>query len=258
MLDTHTIPKDSWGVAPYLKLGTLTSPSYSLFVLLGLLAGIGLYQYEMRNRRSPHNLTILVAALIGGILGAKLPYVATNLAAYLHGVRDLESLFAGRTILGGLLGGTLSVMLVKRRFGIQQRNGDYMVTGICVGLTLGRIGCLLRGCCYGKQTTLPWGVDFGDGIPRHPTEIYEVFFVLAWLLFQRGKRTERGTYFTLFMLAYFSFRFLNEFLRTEQGFAWGLTQFQCVCLLAVSWLLIKLYYGNKRSGTQPAAGGTAN
>lgn len=246
MLDTHTVPSGNWGLLPYLKMGATSIPTYSLFVFLAVATGIGLYSYEMRRRRSPHNFAILIAAFVGGMLGAKLPYVFQNIHLYLQGVRDPEILFSGRTILGGLIGGTLAVKGTKHWMGIRQRNGDFMITGICVGIALGRLGCLLRGCCYGKATSMPWGIDFGDGIPRHPTELYELIFVLAWLVFLRGKRTEQGFYFAVFMLSYFTFRFLNEFLRTEAILAAGLTGFQYVCLLVIGWFCLRIKYGHTR------------
>jgi prolipoprotein diacylglyceryltransferase len=243
MLDTHTIPKEAWGVYPYLHVGPFVVPSYSLCVTAGVLIGIWLYFDEIRrsNSASQHTPLILIVSFVGGILGAKLPYLAWNVSLYLHGVRDPEILFSGRTILGGLIGGTLAVRLVKWRLNLYARKGDYLVPGIAAGLVFGRIGCFLRGCCCGTETLLPWGINFGDGIRRHPTELYEAAFCLAWFIYARLQtKTDTGRMFDRFMLSYFAARFLLEFIRTESVAFAGLTLFQLVCLPVICWVLHKL------------------
>lgn len=247
-----------WGVCPYLHAGGLTVPVYSLCMLLALAVGAGMYAYAIRGRPRSGGFAILAAALLGSALGAKLPYLLQNYHAFQAGVRDPEALFSGRTILGGIIGGTLAVQLTKRIRGIRQRNGDFMVAGICVGIAIGRLGCFLRGCCYGQPTTLPWGIDFGDGTQRHPTELYEMLFVLAWLVFRPKTPTETGYRFSCFMLAYFAFRFGNEFLRVEPVFAAGLTAFQWVCLLAIPWFGLRIVRCNYGKSKPPVAGNSGN
>jgi prolipoprotein diacylglyceryltransferase len=242
MLDSHTIPKEAWGVHPYFEVSGLHVPAYSLFVAAGVLIGVLLYLDELRRGQSSREqaLPILLASLVGGVVGAKLPYLVGNLSLYLKGVRDPEILFSGRTILGGLIGGTLAVRLVKHRLGLRLRKGDYMVPGIAAGIALGRVGCFLRGCCCGTTTTLPWGVDFGDGLHRHPTELYEAAFCLGWFFYARLQpKTDTGRLFDRFMLTYFGARFLMEFIRTEPTLFIGLTAFQLVCLPVVGWLCFK-------------------
>ena len=90
---------------------------------------------------------------------------------------------AGRTIIGGILGGWIAVELVKRRYNIHSRTGELFVTPLAVGLIFGRIGCFLAGTAddtFGRATTLPWGVDFGDGLARHPLQLYEIAFLLLF------------------------------------------------------------------------------
>jgi phosphatidylglycerol:prolipoprotein diacylglycerol transferase len=205
---------------------------------------VALYLREVRKRGGSreHSLTILVASLVGGVIGAKAPYVLWNISLFLEGVRDPEILFSGRTILGGLIGGTLAVRLVKRRLGIHNRLGDYLAPGIALGIAIGRVGCFLRGCCYGTVTTLPWGVDFGDGLRRHPTELYEAAFCLGWFCYSRTRpKTETGVWFDRFLLAYFTLRFLLEFIRVEPVVFMGLTVFQLVCVPVVAWIGFRLW-----------------
>jgi prolipoprotein diacylglyceryltransferase len=226
-----------------LVIGNTGVPLYSACVGLAVVVGVGLFLREIRKRGGvgEHNLVILLASLVGGVLGAKLPYVFWNVSLFLQGVRDPEILFSGRTILGGLLGGTLAVRLVKRHLGLHARRGDFMVPGIALGIVIGRIGCFLRGCCYGTVTTLPWGVNFGDGLTRHPTELYEAAVCLGWFIYScRQPKTETGILFDRFMAAYFALRFLLEFIRVEPACFLGLTAFQMVCLPVVGWFGLRL------------------
>ena len=254
MLDTHTVPKEAWGVCPYWEIGGTSVPLYSVCVGLAVAVGIGLYIREVRRHDLPreHSLAVLLASLVGGVLGAKLPYVIWNIGQYFHGVRDPEVLFSGRTILGGLLGGTIAVRLVKRRLGMRARRGDYMVPGIALGIAIGRIGCFLRGCCHGVATTLPWSVDFGDSLHRHPTQLYEAVFCLAWFFYaSRQPKGDAGRLFDRFMASYFALRFLLEFIRVESVVFLGLTAFQLVCLAVVSWFGLRLRQAESANNPTP-------
>src|SRR6185312_14251999 len=101
-----------------------------------------------------------------------------------------------------------AVEIVKRFLAIRSRTGDLFAVPLCVGIAIGRIGCFFAGLAddtYGKPTSLPWGVNFGDGIPRHPTQLYEVLFllVLGVILFRwNAKPHTNGVIFRAFMAAY--------------------------------------------------------
>ena len=248
----------TWGVRPVLfHLGPLPVPSYAVFVTLGLAAGLWVYWREARRQRaaSENTFYILMAGLTGGVIGAKIPILVLewkNLAAHFP---DPGPLVSGRSIVGGLVGGALAVVLVKRWLGIRDRRGNLFAPAIALGVAVGRIGCFLEGCCYGIPTRLPWGVDFGDGIPRHPTQLYESAFLLGLFLVLRRAQprvTAPGLLFRALMIAYMSFRFLVEFIRVEPTGWLGLTLFQWIALLAV------LYYGGsilRANGRQTATGG---
>lgn len=230
-----------WGVFPYLHLGAWALPMYSVMVGLAFVAGATVYGLQGDRTQGGPSLTIITASLLGGILGAKAPYLLANVQSFFAGVRDPEVLFAGRTILGGFLGGILAVRLTKWRLGIHTRKGDALVPALGLGLAVGRVGCFFRGCCCGKVTSLPWGVDFGDGLRRHPTELYECAFGLLWFAFTITRpKGDRGVLFDLFIGSYFTFRFFLEFLRIEAVSAWGLTNFQLVCIPVVLWTAFKL------------------
>ncbi len=82
-----------------------------------------------------------------------------------------------------MLGGLIGVEIGKKYAGVTESTGDRFVMPILVGLIIGRIGCFIAGLhddTYGNPTALPWGIDFGDGIPRHPTQLYDIAVRAAW------------------------------------------------------------------------------
>jgi prolipoprotein diacylglyceryltransferase len=127
---------------------------------------------------------------------------------------------------------------MKKKLKMKEKRGNLFAPAIATGVAIGRIGCFLRGCCFGKETSLPWGVNFGDGILRHPTEIYESIFMIGMFIYLRYKMTKNpkpGSLFRLLMIFYFSFRFIIEFIRVEPIAFFGLTFFQLICLLVLGY-----------------------
>lgn len=223
-----------WGVRPILfTLGNARVPSYGVFVALGLALGLLVYGYEAaRNRQMGENtLWILLAAVGGGALGAKLPVLLLHAGEIRAAFPDLSLLLSGRSIVGGLAGGACGVFLVKRWLGISERKGNLFAPAVAAGVSLGRIGCFLRGCCFGTETALPWGVDFGDGVLRHPTQIYESLFMLAMYIvlnILKSRIRHPAALLWLLMTGYFSFRFAIEFIRVEPRLWMGLSFFQWI------------------------------
>ena len=234
MIETaHHVPP-GWGLCP------AGFPAYPVFMVLAFVAAGLVFAYNSRGENKTADsgaaYPIALAAFFGGLIGAKLPVVILNLQQGW----SWQALLAGRTIVGGLVGGTLGVLLVKRLLGIRGRHGNSFAAPIALGMAVGRVGCLLAGCCAGIPTTLPWGVDFGDGIPRHPTQVYEALFCLsAFFILQRARRTARpGHLLSAYFSAYFGFRFLVEFLRPHPMVA-GLTVYQWICVAGLLLLAAK-------------------
>jgi prolipoprotein diacylglyceryltransferase len=190
-------------------------------------------------------LWIIVGCLVGALFGSKILAWIESIHAYWPHRNDPRMLLGGKTIAGGLAGGWLGVELVKRWFGIKQSTGDRFVFPIILGICIGRIGCFLEGLddhTYGIPTSLPWGVDFGDGIRRHPTQLYEIIFcaLLGIALLIRTRRPFfPGTIFRLFMLGYFAWRFAVEFIKPRETYL-GLSPIQMASVLVVacSWYLL--------------------
>jgi phosphatidylglycerol:prolipoprotein diacylglycerol transferase len=220
-------------------LHTLFHPGlHPVFETLGYLGGYAVYKL-MRNRdgdvlSDERRWLIIATTAVGALLGSRVLGLLEQAPRFgFH----WQQLFVpgGKTIVGGLLGGWLAVEIVKRVVGIRSRTGDLFAVPLCVGIAIGRVGCFLAGLAddtYGKPTSLPWGVDFGDGIPRHPTQLYEVVFlaVLAFVLWRWNSRShETGVVFRCFMTAYLGWRLAIDFLK-PQPLVHGLNMIQWACV----------------------------
>ena len=183
---------------------------------------------------------VIVAAVAGAAIGSKLLYWLEDPLLTVHRWADIRYLLGGKTIVGALAGGTVAVEVTKLRAGIQRRTGDLFAVPLAVGIAIGRIGCFLAGKqddTYGAATSLPWGVDLGDGVRRHPVQLYEAgaMLILAILLPRiHPVRFAEGDRFRVFVLAYYSFRLLVDFLKPGIRFG-GLTSLQWVCAAALLW-----------------------
>jgi len=228
-------------------------PAYEVCLLAAIAAGCAVYALSARREglRSDHAIFLLTAGLLGGAVGAKLPILL------LHG-RELAASgsptawLPGRTVIGGLAGAVAAVLLVRRRLGILQPMGNHFAPAAALGIAIGRLGCLLRGCCYGRACSLPWAVDLGDHVRRHPAQLYEALFAAALFgtLTLRARRCPApGALFRAFMLSYCGFRFLVEFLREGSPWAGGLTMAQWACLAAIA-----IYAGYRRRPSAIAPG----
>jgi len=245
------IPIGPWRIHPHLFFETL-----SYF--------IGFRVYLALRRRAgdtvivPYRWATLSCAAAGAALGARtLAWLANPDATY-----DLQSvLLGGKTIIGGLVGGLIAVELVKLAMGIRRSTGDLYAPALAVAIAIGRIGCLLTGVAddtSGTPTSLPWGMDLGDGVPRHPTQIYEIVVLAAMVvpLWRLARRTmavaatagvdgappqatvlREGDAFKAFMIAYLGLRLLVDFVKPYPAVFLGLGVLQWACVLTIA------YYG---------------
>ena len=233
---------DTWGLQPILfYIGKYPVEAYPVFLFIALVTGIAVYIWQLRQDgiRSSNALYIAIFAIFGGTIGAKLPLIFIYWNELSSSPSSLNILLSGRTIVGGLIGGAAGTFLAKRAFGIKERLGNQIAIPVAVAMAVGLIGCLLRGCCYGKPTTLLWGVDFGDHILRHPTQIYEIIFdlsLVAFLVWKKKQSIKPGELFRIFMNCYLSFRFILEFIRVEKSSFIGLTDFQLICVISLIFI----------------------
>ncbi|MGH7625059.1 MAG: prolipoprotein diacylglyceryl transferase [Gemmatimonadaceae bacterium] len=170
----------------FIHLGPLHLHPHAVFEALAYTVGAQIYLRDRRRTADAIDTrtrwSIVAAMILGAAIGSKVLYWFEDPAATLAHWRDPIFLMGGKTIVGGLAGGFLAVEMVKRHVGITRRTGDLFAVPLCIGMAVGRIGCFLSGLAdstYGTPSSLPWAVDFGDGVPRHPTQLYELIFLLA-------------------------------------------------------------------------------
>ncbi len=231
-----------------IRFGSFEITSFGVMVALGALAGAWVFGRELQARRIGYGQDLPLLGLIGGLLGAKLLYVAEHLGE--EPAFDLLTTRGGLSWFGGLVGGVgLALLLVARRRWPLLPLLAAAAPAMAVGQALGRIGCFLVGDDYGLPTNLPWGVAFPKGLPPttvpvHPTQLYEFVFLalLAGLLvhWRRIGVPDRLLLARYCILAG-AFRFTLEFIRVNVRVAAGLTvaQFASLALLlaGVSLLL---------------------
>lgn len=208
----------------------------------------GAYLWRRSFRRAPlaaHARTVGLGLLVGLLLGAgignKLVFFIERPDLWLAFWHDGQPLVLGQSIVGGLLGGLLGIEIAKRLGGHSESTGDRMVIPLVVGIVIGRIGCLLAGLhddTHGLPTAMPWAVDLGDGIPRHPCPLYEILFLgLLGLLLQRHAQrlaVVAGLQFKLFLWAYLAWRLLGDLLKPVRvEYPGELSGIQWICIVAL-------------------------
>jgi phosphatidylglycerol:prolipoprotein diacylglycerol transferase len=214
------------------------------FEWLALAGGVQLYRWQRRRNGQPALLqpgsfAVVIGCILGAAIGNKLVFWIEM--PHLWRAADWQLLASGQSIVGGLLGGLIGVETAKKLTGLRQSTGDQFVLPIVAGTVVGRIGCFLAGLndgTYGVPTALPWGVDFGDGIARHPTQVYDMLFALAMgaLLWRARHALARapGLAFKLYLSAYLAWRLLVDGIKpVPYAYALGWSGIQGVCALAL-------------------------
>ena len=157
----------------------------NIHLILEYLAFFIAFRYYVVLRRksndiisSGNRLSIILGAALGALLGSRLIGILENPTVEISEANFIQ-LLNTKTIMGGLFGGLLGVEISKKIIGEKVSSGDLFVFPIILGIFIGRIGCFLSGVnefTYGKVTTSIFGMDLGDGLLRHPTSLYELFF----------------------------------------------------------------------------------
>ncbi|WP_025143287.1 prolipoprotein diacylglyceryl transferase [Pedobacter jeongneungensis] len=215
-----------------------------IFETLAFIIGVRVYYFYKKGIVDPisdeNRLWIMLGAMLGALIGSRVVAVLETPEVIDH--LTFSILYQSKTIIGGLLGGLFGVELIKKIIGVNIASGDLYVIPILIALIIGRIGCFSMGIdepTYGIPTHLFTGMDLGDGILRHPIMLYEiVYLVLLIFLFNSLKHKEliNGDRFKLFMVLYFLFRFLIEFIKPYHSLFLNLS--------SIHWsaLFIFIYY----------------
>jgi phosphatidylglycerol---prolipoprotein diacylglyceryl transferase len=238
---------------PELHLGPLTLQTFGIMFSLAFVAAGALIAKRLREIGKPVDWAyeLVFAALIGGLVGARVYYLAANWDK----VNDdlLGNLFSGEGLVwyGGALGGAAGVLIwaAYRRF-LGLALLDLTAPALALGYAFGRVGCQLSGDGdYGTTSDLPWAMSYPDGtVPTtdevHPTPVYEslAMGIVAWLLWSWRDRFRPGLLFALYLVLAGFERFLVEFVRRNDEVLVGLTaaQLQSVALMAAgcAWLAL--------------------
>jgi prolipoprotein diacylglyceryltransferase len=232
----------------------LTVGTHEFFVGLGVAVAAVVAVLEARRRGmwGDGMLVAIAAGLVGGAVGMRAAGFLRDPTVVLDaGVAQVWQ-YGAKSVLGGLTGAYLGVVVGKRLVGYQERTGDVFAPAVAVGMAVGRVGCLLTEP-PGRPTSMPWAVVLTPeqaasipacpscvaGVALHPSFAYEIAFQLvafAALLWLRGRLHRPGALLTVYLAAYAVFRFGVEFVRDNEVVLVGLTRGQ-LFLLALAPLL---------------------
>jgi phosphatidylglycerol:prolipoprotein diacylglycerol transferase len=240
-------------------------PVYSYGVLLAAAYLVALQMAVVRARRRGIDGTRImdlgIYLIIAALVGAKLMLVVVDFDYFLSQPREILSLVrAGGVFYGGLLAALAVALVLVRRYQLRiWATADLFAPGIALGHVVGRLGCLMAGCCYGTPTNVPWAITFTNplaasnvgtplGVPLHPTQLYdagaELLIMIVLLVTERRGRPFEGRTFWLYMLLYGISRYIVEIFRgDDRGTMFGFSTSQFVSLLVVPlaiFMLIRL------------------
>src|SRR6266852_6764088 len=216
------------------ELGPITVYTYGVLLAAAYLFGLKLAMVRAKARDLDANrvLDLGIYIIISALIGAKLLLLVTDFRAFTADPRELLSLArSGGVFYGGLILAVVVALVYIRRAGLPLwTTCDVFAPGIALGHVVGRFGCLFAGCCYGKPTSMPWGITFTDPFaaanvgtpldrPLHPTQLYEasaetLILIILLATESRGRRFA-GRTFWLYMLLYAISRFIVEIFRGD-------------------------------------------
>ena len=227
-------------------LGNFEIRWYGVFVVLAVITVIGMALLEAKRRNFSRDTIWDVAlwCVIGGILGARLLHVIDKWDYYMQHPDQLLN-FAGLAIWGAVLGALVAIIVYTQVKKISfWELGDIVAPGAILGQAVGRVGCLINGCCFGLTCDLPIAVFYQHpdsyaphGIPLYPTQAFHLIwnvagFVLLWLL--RKKMKPQGALFLLWLIFFSVGDFVIHFYREGDIFMFNLQQAQVVDIAVVT------------------------
>ena len=258
-----------------LELGPITVYTYGILLAAAYLLGLKLAMTRARKRGldGTRILDLGIYIIISALIGAKLMLLIVEFPYYRDHPRELLALTRSAGVFyGGLLLAVTVALWYIRRHGLPMwTTCDVFAPGIALGHAIGRVGCLMAGCCFGKPTSLPWGITFTDtfaaanvgtplDIKLHPTQLYEAgaeLLILGILLAteRRGKPFP-GRTFWLYILLYAVSRYVIEIYRGDaRGMVLDLfSTSQFVSLVLAPLSVIMLVVLSRRTGPEPASG----
>jgi len=244
------------------NLGPITLYTYGVLLAAAYLLGLkfAMVRAKQRGLDSARILDLGIYIIISALIGAKLLLLVTDWRTFRTDPHEFWTLARSAGVFyGGLILAVIVALWYVRRTGLPLwTTCDVFAPGIALGHAIGRFGCLFAGCCYGKPTSMPWGITFTErfaaenvgtplGIPLHPTQLYEagaellILFVL--LATERKGRPFAGRTFWLYMLLYAVSRFIIEIYRgDERGTIFMLSTSQFISVILAPLAIGMLVY----------------
>jgi phosphatidylglycerol:prolipoprotein diacylglycerol transferase len=253
------------------ELGPITVYTYGVLLAAAYLLGLKLAMVRAQARGLDANrvLDLGIYIIISALVGAKLLLLVTDFRTFSANPRELLTLArSGGVFYGGLIVAVGVALWYIRRIGLPLwTTCDVFAPGIALGHVVGRFGCFFAGCCYGRPTTLPWGITFTDpfaaanvgtplGVALHPTQLYEAGAELAILTVllatERKGRAFAGRTFWTYLLLYAVSRFIIEFYRgDDRGTVGMFSTSQFISLLLAPLAIGMLVYLSRVVAPEP-------
>ncbi len=234
-------------------IGSIEIRWYGIMIALAVTALVLWTMWQVRKGANLTYETVLTAVLLGlpaGVIFSRLLHVIDRWDYYVHNPGQIIG-GEGLTIYGAVLGAALATWVYSRfssfRFAYV---ADLIAPGIVLAQAIGRIGCLINGCCYGTATSLPWAIaythpnslSFGvSGV--HPTQVYEIIFLMLLfvvLLLLKDKLKPEGSLFIVYLGGYSLWRFGVGFIREGTTFLFGLHQAQVIGIIVAVVAIVLL------------------
>jgi phosphatidylglycerol:prolipoprotein diacylglycerol transferase len=253
------------------ELGPITIYSYGVLLAAAYLLGLWMAARRARQAGLDPNkvLDLGIWVIIAALIGAKALLFIVDFEQFTRSWQDFTTLLrSGGVFYGGLIAAVVVCIYQLRKHKLPLWiSGDLFAPGIALGYMVGRLGCLLAGCCFGRPTDVAWAVTFTDpvanlnvgtplNVPLHPTQLYESaagLFILLFLLgVERRGRAFQGRTFWLFVLVYSVLRFVIEFYRgDDRGMPLdGLSTSQLISLILFPLSVLMLWYLSRPSRPQ--------
>ncbi len=257
------------------ELGPLTIYSYGVLLASAYLLGLWLAVRRARAAGIDGNrvMDMLIWIIIAALVGAKALLFIVDFPHFTASWADFMTLMrSGGVFYGGLIAAVAVAIYQLRRHKLPLwQSGDLFAPGIALGYMVGRLGCLMAGCCYGKPTDVAWAITFTDpaaalnvgtplNVPLHPTQLYEsaagLVILLALLALEKRPNSYPGRTFWSFAAMYAVLRFIIEYFRgDDRGIVLNVlstSQVISIFLLPVSIFML-WYLGRPASPGAPEA-----
>ena len=239
---------------------------YGIMVVLAVVAIIGITLLEAKRVgiAEDHIYSLGAWAVVGGVIFSRVIHVIDKWDYYMANPRQILA-FEGLAVYGAVIGVILAIVIycLVKKLSIWLI-ADLVSPGALVGMAIGRVGCVLNGCCFGLTTSLPWAVEYTCptsyaplGVPLHPTQLYHIIwnllaFGVLWALRRRLK--PQGSVFLIYLAFYAAGDLLIRFVREGDIFLFGLQQAQLIGIImlvvTIPLLLVRMWLYRRRAASR--------